>query len=63
MLFLPYFATVALGVAAGLSITVIPPDNGLLAALYAGSAVLALAAYFAGNKTPRTSGTHRRTEA
>ena len=59
--FLPYYATVALGVAAGLSITVIPPDNGLLAALFAVSAILALAVYFTGNRFQRESALRQRT--
>lgn len=59
--FLPYYATVALGVAAGLSITTMPPDNGLLAALFAGSAVLALAVYFAGNGFPGENASRQHT--
>ena len=59
--FLPYYATVALGVAAGLSITVIPPDNGLLAALFAVSAILALTVYFAGNGSPGESALRQHT--
>ena len=58
-----YAAAIALGLAAVLTVTVIIPENGLPAALYAGSAVLALAAYSAGGGMTQAVNSRRRTGA